>query len=239
MSQQLGSLNAVFDLMDRWRHLPTYQLERRADLFFAAFLPRFLQQRLALAAPCDLLPEFPVRIGTIYPNIDINSSFKIDYVAVNADRSRIWFVELKTDSASRRDKQDKYLAAAQSAGMPQLLEGIIQIFRATAAKHKYFCLLQSLESAGLLRLPGAMHDKWRSGQLIGITALAEGIEVACGPLPIDVLYVQPRSNSAAEIGFDEIAGWLLDQNDPLATRFAESLRRWVGSEVGRFGADFQ
>lgn len=240
MTQQSDALNTIFDLMDRWRNLPTYQLERRADLFFAAYLPRLIQERFGLSRPCDLLPEFPLRISTIYPNIvDVDKSFKIDYVALSADRSRIWFVELKTDSASRRDKQDQYLAAAQSVGMPKLLEGIIQIFRATAARHKYFCLLRTLESFELLRLPPAMHDKWKSGKLQGITALADDIEITCGPIPIDILYVQPHSHEERELGFDAIADWLARQNDPVATRFAESLQRWASTEAGRFNADCQ
>ncbi len=32
-------LNELFDNMDSWRHLPAYQFERRADIFFSIYLP--------------------------------------------------------------------------------------------------------------------------------------------------------------------------------------------------------
>jgi hypothetical protein len=35
-------LNQMFEMLDRWRHLPAYQLERRADILFAIYLPGFL-----------------------------------------------------------------------------------------------------------------------------------------------------------------------------------------------------
>jgi hypothetical protein len=54
----------------------------------------------------SLIPEFPVRLGTIYPTIPSNQSCKIDYLALDASDQRAVFVELKTDSSSRRAKQD-------------------------------------------------------------------------------------------------------------------------------------
>ena len=37
------TIERVFKLLDNWRHLPDYQLERRADIFFALFLPEVLK----------------------------------------------------------------------------------------------------------------------------------------------------------------------------------------------------
>ena len=44
----MESVQQVFSLLDRWRHLPNYQLERRADIFFAVYLPKILEQRFAV-----------------------------------------------------------------------------------------------------------------------------------------------------------------------------------------------
>ena len=46
----------IFELLDKWRHLPDYQLERRADIYFAMFLPDVLEARYG---PCEIIPEFP------------------------------------------------------------------------------------------------------------------------------------------------------------------------------------
>jgi len=36
---RMKQIDTLFDRMDAWRHLPNYQLERRADIFFAMYLP--------------------------------------------------------------------------------------------------------------------------------------------------------------------------------------------------------
>ena len=38
---------ALFDLLDQWRHLPSYRLEPRADAVFGLFLPHALDRHLA------------------------------------------------------------------------------------------------------------------------------------------------------------------------------------------------
>ena len=40
------TIERVFELLDKWRHLPTYWLEPRADIFFALFLPEVLRKSL-------------------------------------------------------------------------------------------------------------------------------------------------------------------------------------------------
>jgi hypothetical protein len=39
-------IETLFDRMDGWRHLPNYQLERRADLFFSLYLPTAVEAKL-------------------------------------------------------------------------------------------------------------------------------------------------------------------------------------------------
>jgi len=96
--KQIGTL---FNWMDAWRHFPNYQLEHRAGIFFALYLPEVLEAKLRFAVGPELAPEFPVRIGTIYPNIPIDKSYKIDYVALSAAADNAVLVDGKigTDSA--------------------------------------------------------------------------------------------------------------------------------------------
>jgi hypothetical protein len=86
----MNRIEQLFDLLDHWRHLPAYQLERRADILFALYLPEFLSERLGIPIRAEMIPEFPVRLGTIYPEtVDNNSSCKIDYLAFSVDGSQI------------------------------------------------------------------------------------------------------------------------------------------------------
>ena len=75
-------LNRIFDRMDKWRHFPDYQLERRADLLFTFYLASALSQKYPYKFQDIIAPEFPVRVGAIDPSEDSNLSFKIDYAVV-------------------------------------------------------------------------------------------------------------------------------------------------------------
>jgi len=123
-------INSIFDNLDTWRNLPAYQLERRADVFFSIYLPDILSQKFGVEIE-GVIPEFPIRVGTIHHKEEINKSFKVDYLARASDGKSIIFVELKTDESSRRDKQDWYLERAKQVGMVELLEGIRKIHKAT------------------------------------------------------------------------------------------------------------
>jgi len=73
-------INKLFDLLDDWRHLPAYQLERRADFFFAIHLETILKKLYGLTTDL-IIPEFPVRIGEIpEKRSNLNRSFKIDWL---------------------------------------------------------------------------------------------------------------------------------------------------------------
>jgi len=74
----------ILDLLDGWRDLPAYQLERRADVFFAAFLPQFLSFRYRTSVRASLIPEFPLRLRTLFPGIERkkDESCRLDYLAL-------------------------------------------------------------------------------------------------------------------------------------------------------------
>jgi hypothetical protein len=38
-------IQQLFENLDSWRHLPAYQLERRADVFFSVYLHPMLAER--------------------------------------------------------------------------------------------------------------------------------------------------------------------------------------------------
>jgi hypothetical protein len=228
----MKQIDALFDRMDAWRHFPNYQLERRADIFFSLYLPEVLQTKLGFPVRPELAPEFPVRIGTIYPNIPIDKSYKIDYVALSVAADKAILVELKTEGLSRRPEQDKYLLAAQKVGLSELLDGLLDIFRVTNAKRKYFCLLQHLESMGLIRIPMQMKDIMAKGILWGSTDVAYQIEITAKTTENLIVYVQPNGNGPNIISFQEFADVVRRHDDSVSQRFAVSLREWSEIQAG-------
>ena len=228
----MKQIDTLFDRMDAWRHLPNYQLERRADLFFSLYLPEVLGAKLGFPVQDQLVPEFPVRIGTIYPNIPINKSYKIDYVALSADANTAVLVELKTEGMSRRANQDKYLLASRDAGLSALLGGVLEIFRATNSKRKYFCLLEHLESMGLLRIPLQLKEIMSRPYHQGATHASRQIDVTTHVTETAIVYVQPNGNGRDIITFEEFRAVVQKHDDPVSQRFAQSLFVWANSKAG-------
>ncbi|MBV2194981.1 MAG: hypothetical protein KUL78_00555, partial [Flavobacterium sp.] len=61
------AIDKLFELLDDWRFLPAYQLERRADIFFALHLEKIIEKKFNVKID-TIIPEFPVRVGEIYNN---------------------------------------------------------------------------------------------------------------------------------------------------------------------------
>lgn len=214
----MNRINELFSKLDEWRHLPAYQLERRADIFFSLYLGDLLCKRLGLEID-GVIPEFPVRIGTIHPktNRNKNLSIKIDYLAKAKNRDTVVFVELKTDDFSRSCKQDRDLQRAKEVGVVKLLHGLREIYAATGSKKKYRCLLGKLQEMGLIVLNPD-----------------ETIEIIEVKYEVQVVYIQPNNRDGKEnvISFREIADIIEQQEDELSLRFAQSLREWASVRAG-------
>ena len=214
----MDRISALFDQMDRWRHLPSYQLERRADLLFSLYLPEALESLLhPKRVRPHIIPEFPIK------QLKSSRSYKIDYLALTSDSDEAIFVELKTDKASLRAEQFEYLLNAAQAGMPRILADLDQIYAATREKPKYRVLIQALQDVGL--------DMNSDGQL---------------PQTCRVVLIQPQAmldESVSDmfrdkgvtldvISFDDFHTHVAGHGDPLSLRFAQSLKKWAAERPG-------
>lgn len=225
-------VETLFSLLDSWRHLPNYQLERRADIFFALYLKEVLEKKYGISLKAQLIPEFPVRIGTIYQEVPIDKSYKIDYVALSDSGKKAFFVELKTERLSRRVNQDKYLKAAKKTNFTNLLIGILDIFRATQSKRKYYHLLLLLERLELLDIPTDFKRIMKRENLQGINDASREINITSIVKETEIIYVQPNGDGIDIIPFSEFAYIVENYDDMLSQRFAKSLREWAALKAG-------
>ncbi len=152
---------------------------------------------------------------------------------MSADGDKALFVELKTDISSRRDNQDKYLLAAQNINFSDLLNGVLDIFRASNSKNKYFYLLQELEGMNLLQIPKAMNDIMKRPNLQGIVAASKKIKIITRATCSKVIYVQPHGTGDNIISFEDFCTIIEKHNDPVAKRFATSLKKWASIKAGK------
>lgn len=216
-------IEKLFNHLDKWRGLPGYQLERRADIFFAIHIPVIWKECYGEEVKrsnsnqeiIGIIPEFPIRKGLL-PIHDKhnpvapkkpNQSFKIDYMVVS--ESHVSLVELKTAESSRNKKQDWYLEEAAQQGIQKLAEGVIEIHNNTTKQYrrKYEHLLEQLVLNGILRKTG---DEY----------IANEVKAS-----LRIVYIQPENPDEADgvLSFEQIAKVISKIEDPITNRFRVSL----------------
>ena len=212
------TIDDVFELLDQWRHFPAYQLERRADIYFAMFLPEVLEARCKTEFNRVVIPEFPLKKS------DSNLSNKADYFALSKVDKKPFLVELKTDMNSLIDSQRDYLCKASKKDLKTLIGEIITISSSKNTLHrpKYAHLLYYLSKLGLVEVPK--------------DALGKATNKVSWSIKPKVIYVLPKESKAipcdfAQITFHDFAnaikgrGWIAD-------RFALSLLEWAEVDAG-------
>jgi len=211
------NINTLFNLLDDWGCLPAYQLERRADIFFALHLKEILKKKYQIEID-EIIPEFPLRIGGLpNQNPNTNSSFKIDYLAYSEKASKVFLIELKTDVESKRPEQEKYFNDAKTIKLKAIIDGIIKIYGVTRQRKKYDHLMLKLINIGWIEKNGREFKN-----------LANNIV----PTTIYMLpYID--ENKKIDNQFDEIITFQNiidnlknDSNTELTKRFLESLEKW-------------
>ena len=230
---ELHTIERVFDLLDGWRHLPAYQLERRADTFFALFLPEVLRAHFSVKIDPTLIPEFPIKKS------ENNQSKNVDYFALSQDRKRAFLIELKTDMGSldRKREQDR-ICLLKDKTMTQIVDDLKSIARSESVRSnkvtraKYFRLFHELNELSLIEIPNRDDlEKLippRHMQKSKYEKYIEDVRVVKHP-SIDVVYVVPVCDpvlcDVRCVDFCNFANYA-EKGGAIGARFAKSLREW-------------
>jgi hypothetical protein len=203
------AIEQLFSNLDSWQHLPAFDLGRKADIFISVYLPEYLKKRYGYDVQM-IIPDFPIRVGTVRPLTDSNGSFKIDYFIKVRKPNKVILLKFRTNNKTSRPEKDWYLAEAKRKGIRQLLTGLKKIVAASSPKSQFDYLLERLECTGLIQLSGKGDFRI--------------LDAECD---ITIIYVQPDSTPSLNIiTFTDIADFISEQRDDLSQRFARSLREW-------------
>ena len=241
------SVSDVFKLLNRSRHLPGYPLEGRSAPFFALFLRDILRDHFDVEMHPVLIPEFPLRIGTLdckatRPNL----SYNVDYVAFARNRKTAFLVELKTDMSSKRKNQEEYLQKARDdIGFRRLVKDVTKLAKASPSKRKYVHLLHQLSLAGFVVKTDALCEKaFSKSRFDGVWDEAiDNLDVEKTPLATKVVFIQPiQHKSDGDTGFEyiyfcEVARIVASKGD-LGEQFAHHLLQWRYPPGNRHPRDF-
>lgn len=206
-------INQVFDRLDKWRCLPDYQMERRADLYFSLYLPEVLETALGSTMQSAMIPEFPIK------QVDSNRSDKVDYLAATTDGTKLVLVEMKTDCNSTRPEQFAYLSRGALKNGTELLDDLRTIRTASQARLKYDALIAATMKIGLTEDRANKIGRNHPVVLISPREDFRGRDVA----------IQMFGNAGVPfhvVTFERFRATVLKYRDPLSVRFAESLDKW-------------
>lgn len=213
----MKTLTNLFGLLTDWRELPAYQLERRADIFFALYLEDLLKycKHFAPDESLTIIPEFPAK------HADTNQSDRIDYMVCS--EQKVVYVELKTDNHSIRSEQAEYLHNIQQRAWKDVLEDIIAIYRATNARTKYRKLIEKLDRWIECHKTEAGEERCtlRDGEIAKVES-------------VEVVYILPKRpqkpiDIKKPIYFDSLVEMLRlpkYADDPIAQAFTDALVKW-------------
>ena len=243
-SGELHTIERVFDLLDGWRHLAGYQLERRADIFFALFLPEVLEEHCGVKIRRPLIPEFPV-----YSNPDNKRHNQVDFFVLSEseDSPAGVLVELKTDMASIDENQCDALRDVASNGLQHLIKYVISLAQNQnkPRRNKYVHLLAHLRELNLVEFDTTLYKKAFAKNSTGITEMllkVEPTEQVCKDnIRLEVICVLPRQRSSGSsnidvIDFEEFATTITSidksETDGIRRVFAHYLREWAAHDAG-------
>jgi hypothetical protein len=205
--------DSYFKMMIDWKKLPAYKAEPRIDSLIGFYLKDILSD-FCETNMAGIIPEFPIRLGTIDSKHEgttyADRSYKVDFYLISTSGEN-YFVEFKTDSSSRRDKQDWYLSVAKDKGMQKIVEGVVKIASVSSYKKKYNHLLSKLKQLTLLN---------DNKEYVGISN------------NINIIYVQPNENDKKNevvVTFDWISKWLniKHKNNEFVKNFSSALAYWA------------
>lgn len=241
-TNEYPTISGLFGLLNRWRHLPNYQLERRADIFFALFLPEVLKKHCDIKVKRPLIPEFPIGKKT-----NNNEHRQADYFVLSECGQRGILVELKTDKASKGQEQECSLIKTAEKGMRHLVKDTITIIRGKRGKQerrKYIHLLSYLKELDLVCYEEKkLYDTGFSNRSVGISKLLKEVRPTswiCGNTPkLEALYIQPKSDDKTKdktevLDFKTFADYIVkgQGNKEIRQRFADCLRSWACTKAG-------
>lgn len=257
----MEAIDRVFDNLDKWRHFPCYQLERRADIFFSLYLPEVLERRFKVPMHPVVVPELPAYKPLLIGQMDdeqrklvlgkkandptsdtYRRSYRIDYLALSQDMSKAYLVELKTDQNSWKKKQQICMDAAVRAGIGPLLDALSLIVPAASKKDrlKYRHLLTELRSLGLVDFPDTLCDSLLAADNKSVAEEFRHYTSSSQSRETTIVYVAPKPTDAQKnagpcIDFEYFAAAIGGHDDSVARRFASSLKDWSspsGSDTG-------
>jgi hypothetical protein len=140
----MDAVATIIQNLRTWRALPGYSVERRIDALLSPYLAAFLGKRMK--ADVELVSaEFPLPKRLFEGADGKRQHIAADFLCLRRGASPAWLlVELKTDVASKRTKQDMAYQQCPKAGMNQVLTTLSDVKKGTVHEQEYEAMARHL-----------------------------------------------------------------------------------------------
>ena len=246
-------IDSIFRNLDSWRNLPNFRLEPHVATFLSLYVRTLLEKHLRVKTHETLIPEFPLRKGTLDSQIDKdkrqrNRSYKVDYVAFKKEGDVVYLVELKTDMKTKRNSptQPKYLRDAKHVGYGEILEGVTHLAKVTKERQKYAHLCNLLFRSPYPPKKDRLNDllalafereitrKVTWCEAVDNLGLRDLVKDNC--VRIEIVYIQPDPEDKQEkytiIDFDKASTIIGEGDGAFDKMLACYLREWKRCVAG-------
>jgi hypothetical protein len=247
---ELKFINELFALLAANKKFPSYQAERRIDIFINFFLEDILTHHFPGSEVSCIAPEFPLKKESS------NQSTNVDYLCVRktGQEQRILFVELKTDTASFDKKQfETYLHYQNNKTWKDCVAGLEKIALSKnlpyTTRIKYYNLFKTLFNSGLvsarnelfeqtdelIRRIASAEEQNKQKYKIRFSGLFRDFSFTSEPMPVNVVYLAPgqvlpekhlNRQQVLFIQLDRISEKLPTEYPEIWRKFSEMLRRF-------------
>ena len=214
----MNMIDRVFGNLDKWRHFPGYQLERRADIYFSLYLLEVMEKYFGEPMLPVVVPEFPAYKPLLIGRMDerqrklvlgqksddptaeaYHRSYRIDYLVLSRDMSKGYLVEIKTDQNSWGQAQRACLDAAAHIDLRSLLEALRLIVPAAGKKDgrpKYRHLLLEFRALGLVNFRDSLSSALEASDRKSVRAEFQHFSVSTSDPEMTVVYIAPQPTNA-------------------------------------------
>jgi len=223
----------IFSLLNAWANYPNYQLERRADIFFALYLPEIMKAECIGERELEhtyIFPEFPLMAGdppkTRKPKC-------VDYAVFG--KEVLYLIELKTtmDYIKNIKSEDiKYLTLAQKTikqneGMQKLIGNIEDMMKHSTQRNKYEDLLARFNDTEISKRTNR-YKEIRIIYILPIDPNNEGFKHKKAHI-----HNTFKDNRITPVSFEKVMDELPVSHDMLARNFKDSLNEWKTIEENK------
>lgn len=213
-----------FELLNRYRHYPKFQLERHIDTFIGVWLPTILEMKYKTKYT-NVIPEFPIPKQLLSDNYVYNDARSMDFILFSEDKKQVILIELKTDIRSINQNQELDYERLNGRKFEDVILKLYEIVKASKkSRYKYLLLIKDLYELGFIKVAPEFFSDYKERKIVNAEKYLLNNTIFTNA-KCRVVYILPRKVGEARencIYFEEIVA-----NENIDADLRSYLDMWI------------